>query len=77
MPEKSNMRRTGSIITIDKINDQIIISDRVGNDILYKDGMSDMTAGTFDSEDSNLMFTIEEINMSTVIGMKMPAGVVA
>lgn len=77
MPEKSNVRRTRSIIIVDKINDQIIISNRVRNDILYKDGMSDMTAVALYSNDSNCMFTIKEINMSTVISMKVPTTIVA
>ena len=62
---------------VDKINNQIIISNRVRNDILYKDGMSDMTAVALYSNDSNRMFTIKEINMSIVISMKMPTAIVA
>ena len=77
MLKKRNIRRTRSIMIVDKINDQIIIGNRVRNDILYKDGMSDMTAVAFYSKDSDRMFTIEEINMSIVIGMKMPATIVA
>lgn len=71
------MRRTISIMIVDKINNQIIISNRVRNDILYKDGMSDMTAVALYSNDSNRMFTIKEINMSIVISMKMPTAIVA
>ena len=71
------MRRTISIMIVDKINNQIIISNRVRNDILYKDVMSDMTAVALYSNDSNRMFTIKEINMSIVISMKMPTAIVA
>ena len=71
------MRRTISIMIVDKINNQTIISNRVRNDILYKDGMSDMTAVALYSNDSNHMFTIKEINMSIVIGMKIPTAIVA
>lgn len=77
MLEKSNMRRTGSIIIAYQINDQIIISNRVRNDVLYKDGMSNMAAVTFYSKDFNRMFTIKEINMPIVISMKVPIAIVA
>lgn len=35
----------------------------------YKDGMSDITAFTLYSNDSNHMFTIKEINSSIVISI--------